>query len=112
MTDVKYMSDAEDRKCCKCGSWMEHWITHRGHNPDHCRACWRKVDPENLIGVHVQELFSDSGCFIVPLCESCAGKKNSLPVIDVEKDDLIREDACGTVTVSNNINKIRDGKND
>lgn len=102
MADVKYLSDTENRKCCKCGSWMEHWIKHRGHTPDHCRACWRKVDPENLTGVHVHEIFFNSISFIVPLCKRCADKKKNLPVIDVENADLIKEDACGIVLINKN----------
>jgi hypothetical protein len=102
VVDVRYASNTEDRKCCECNSWIEHWIKCADRIPIYCRVCWRELQPIDITGVHVQKLFSDEGLFIVPMCYECRNKKEKLPDFDVESMDLIKENECGPVKINKN----------
>lgn len=67
---------------CKCGSWLDHWKNYSGQTLSaYCSEKICRKNPE--VGAHVQkESYSDSGWYIVPLCQDHNRATATLELVD------------------------------
>lgn len=65
-------------KCSECGPWLDHWQNHTGRTPLFCTVdgCLNLAE----VGAHVY-LPDDKRVFIVPMCKSHNGSKDSLSIL-------------------------------
>lgn len=64
---------------CKCGSWLNHWEFLSRCSATFCSE--KNCIGNDLVGVHVQKVSSDTKWYIIPLCEKHSTSKIELEVV-------------------------------
>ena len=95
VTNINGTSDVD----CSCGSWLIHWKAYSGKPvPPSCSVttCYNRP----TIGAHVQkDDGSDTGWYIVPLCEDHNEAKTSLEIGNIPLASANKAETCEKVAV-------------
>lgn len=80
---IKNLGGTSGNKCTPCGTWLAHYEKHTKVKPTSCAV--PGCDKKDLVGAHVQkDSKSDSGWYIVPLCNSHNQKDNALKISEIK----------------------------